>query len=53
MIPVEGVGVTSNLAPSEVEAWLESEAIHRGQSADGSPLICLNSLLKREQTRSA
>jgi hypothetical protein len=49
MIPIEGVGVISNLAPSEVEAWLESEAIHRSQSADGSPLICLNSLLKRVQ----
>lgn len=49
MIPVEGVGVISNLAPSEVEAWLECEAIHRSEAADGSELICLNSLLKRVQ----
>jgi len=49
MIPMEGVGVISNLAPSEVEAWLESEAIHRSQAADGAQLICLNSLLKRVQ----
>ena len=47
MIPVEGVGVISNLAPPEVEAWLESESIHRTQSSDGSQLICLNSMLKR------
>ena len=49
MIPIEGVGVISNLGPSEVEAWLESEVIHRSQAADGSQLICLNSLFKRVQ----
>lgn len=49
MIPVEGIGVISNLVPREVEAWLESEAIHRSQASDGSRLICLNSLLKRVQ----
>jgi hypothetical protein len=49
MIPVEGVGVISNLEPRAVEAWLESEEIHRSQTAGGSPLICLNSLLKRVQ----
>jgi len=49
IIPLEGVGVISNLSPVEVEAWLESESIHRSQAADGAPLICLNSLLKRMQ----
>jgi len=49
MIPIEGVGVVSNLAPSEVEAWLECEEIHRSQAADGAQLICLNLLLKRVQ----
>ena len=49
MIPIEGLGVISNLAPIEVEQWLESEAIHRSQAADGASLICLNSLLKRVQ----
>lgn len=49
MVPIEGVGVISNLAPLEVEAWLESEVIHRSQTADGAQLICLNSLLKRVQ----
>jgi len=47
MIPVEGVGVISNLASAEVEAWLESEAIHRAPASGGGSLICLNSLLKR------
>jgi hypothetical protein len=46
MIRTEGVGVISNLAPREVEDWLESEATHRSQAADGSSLICLNSLLR-------
>jgi hypothetical protein len=49
MIPIEGVGVISNLAPAEVQEWLESETIHRSQAADGAQLICLNSLLKQVQ----
>jgi hypothetical protein len=49
MIALDDVGVISNLAPSEVKAWLECEAIHRSQRADGAQLICLNSLLKRAQ----
>jgi len=46
MIPLEGVGVISNLSPVEVEAWLESNSIHRWQMADGGLVICRNSLLK-------
>ena len=49
MIPLEGIGVISNLTPAEVEGWLESEAIHYSQATDGTSLICLNSLLKRVQ----
>lgn len=49
MISLEGVGVISNLEPPEVKAWIESEALHRSQAADGAPLICLNSMLKRVQ----
>jgi hypothetical protein len=49
MIPVQGVGVVSNLEQRAVEEWFESEQIHRSQTADGAPLICLNSLLKRVQ----
>jgi hypothetical protein len=49
MIPLEGVGVISNLPPSEVEQWMESEDLHRSQAPDGGTLICLNSLLKRVQ----
>jgi hypothetical protein len=49
MIPIEGMGVISNLAPAEVQEWLESETIHRSQAGDGAQLICLNSLLKRIQ----
>lgn len=47
MIVLGDIGVISNLAPSEVEAWFECEAIHRCRAADGAELICLNSLLKR------
>ena len=49
MIPLEGVGVISNLSPVEVEAWFESNSIHRWQMADGGLVICRNSLLKRIQ----
>jgi hypothetical protein len=51
MIPLEGVGVVSNLSSAEVEGWLESESVHRSQAMDGTSLICLNSLLKRVQHR--
>jgi hypothetical protein len=47
MIPLDSVGVISNLAPPEVEAWIQSEALHHVMAADGASLICLNSMLKR------
>ena len=49
MIAIDGVGVISNLVPHELEAWLESAAIHRTRSAEGAALICLSSLLARVQ----
>jgi hypothetical protein len=49
VVPFDGIGVISNLTPSAVQAWLECEAIHHLQAPDGTPLICLNSLLKRVQ----
>lgn len=49
MIPLEGVGVISNLPAPELEAWIESDDLHRSQSPDGKTLICLNSLLRRVQ----
>ena len=49
MVPIEGVAVISNLARSAVDAWIESDELHHSQSANGAPLICLNSLLKRMQ----
>jgi hypothetical protein len=47
MIPLNEVGVISNLTPPEVEAWIQSEDLHHTMAADGCPLICLNSMLKR------
>lgn len=47
MIPLDNVGVISNLSPREVEAWIQSEDLHHSKATDGSPLICLNSMLKR------
>jgi hypothetical protein len=47
MIRLDELGVVSNLAPPEVEAWIQSEALHHSKAADGAPLICLNSMLKR------
>lgn len=53
MIALENVGVVSNLERPALEAWMNSEELHRSQAADGSVLICLNSLLARVQnTRS-
>ena len=46
-IPIEGLGVVSNLEPTEVESFLDSDVIHRLPAPDGAQLICLNSLLKR------
>jgi hypothetical protein len=47
MIPMNEVGVISNLTPPEVEAWIQSEDLHHTRSTEGHPLICLNSMLKR------
>ena len=47
MIRLDGLGVISNLPAPEVEAWIQSQDLHYTQAADGAPLICLNSMLKR------
>ena len=47
MIPLNDLAVVSNLLPTEVRAWLESEDLHHTEAADGAPMICLNSILKR------
>src|SRR5438477_12437287 len=49
MIPLNELGVMSNLEPSALEEWLNSPDLHRSPAADGSSLICLNSLLARVQ----
>jgi len=51
MIPVNGVGVISNLTPPEVEAWMQSEDLHHTTAANGDPLICMNSMIKRIQKK--
>ena len=47
MIPLNEMGVISNLQPSEVAAWIQSEELHHVQAANSTHLICLNSMLKR------
>jgi len=49
MIPLDDLGVVSNLPTREVQAWLESEDLHRTEAGEGVPLICLNSMLRRFQ----
>ena len=49
MIALEDMGVISNLERPELEEWLNSGELHRLQTAEGSTLICLNSLLARVQ----
>ncbi len=51
MIALESVGVISNLDRPALEAWLNSGDLHRSLAADGSSLICLNSLLARVQNK--
>lgn len=47
MIPLNDVGVISNLPLTQVQAWVESPDLHHTKSAGGTDLICLNSMLKR------
>ena len=47
MVALESTAVMSNLAPDAIMQWFASQELHHSQAADGSPLICLNSLLKR------
>ena len=47
MIPLDDLGVISNLPPPEVQAWIQSEDLHHTMAADGAPMICRNSMLKR------
>lgn len=47
MVPIEGVAVVSNLEPSAVRDWIESDELHLTHSTDGAAMICLKSLLKR------
>ena len=47
MIPLNDVGVVSNLPPAEVREWMQSEDLHHATTVDGAPMICLNSMLKR------
>ena len=49
MIALENAGVISNLDRPALEEWLNSGNLHRSQAADGSGLICLNSLMARVQ----
>jgi len=46
---LENIGVVSNLNRPDLEAWLNSGELHRSRAADGSVLVCLNSLLARVQ----
>lgn len=45
MISLRNLGVVSNLDRSAVEEWLNSKDLHRSEAPDGSPVVCLNSLL--------
>ena len=47
MIPLNGVGIDSNLQPAEVRRKMDSPDLHHMKTADGAALICLNSMLRR------
>jgi hypothetical protein len=45
MIALDNLGILSNLDRPALEEWLNLGELHRSQAADGSELICLDSLL--------
>ena len=49
MIALADTRVVSNLDEKASHEWLTSGALHRVPAADGSTLICLNSLIARVQ----
>ena len=49
LIALENAAVISNLERPALEGGLNSEKLHRSQAADGSVVVCLNSLLARLQ----
>lgn len=46
MIAFQNMSVSSS-GRKALDDWLNSGALHRADTADGSPVICLNSLLAR------
>jgi hypothetical protein len=50
-IALENVCVISNLERAALEEWLNSGELQRVETADGSTLICLNSLLDRVRNK--
>lgn len=46
MIPLNEAAAISNLRSAGV-AWVESPDLHHTKTADGTALICLNSILQR------
>lgn len=50
VVALDRIGVISNLDREALEEWLNSGTIHRLEPPNGSPLICLNSLLTWIQT---
>lgn len=47
MIPLNDAGMVSNLPAAGVQAWMESPDLHHTKTADGTALVCLNSMLQR------
>ena len=52
-IAMERTEVISNLDQAALEEWLNSEELHRLETADGATQICLNSLIARLQKAKA
>jgi hypothetical protein len=45
MVGLLNLGVVTNLDRTALEEWLNSVDLHRSAASDGSPVVCLNSLL--------
>jgi hypothetical protein len=47
MIPLNEVGIVSNLTLAEVKCWMQAEDLHQVLADEGASLVCLKSMLKR------
>jgi hypothetical protein len=51
MVALQNPGATAPPEQAALAEWLSSEEVHHSQAADGTPLVCLSSLMARAQSK--